>query len=417
MTASPPSGNQERVNTALAIVLSVSLTAFVLIALFPNLWYGLHDISDIPLYHKYAERLAAGETPFTDDFAIEYPPLAVPLLELPRHTEDVNAYARWFSIWMGVLAMAASALTAYVACRVWPQGGRAYNAAVLFPIGVALTGAIIVNRYDVAVALVVAALLVCLVRRWFTMAALVLGVGFALKFTPLAILPFVLLLAGPPRRWIWPIAAFSAAAIAPFVRYLTNDPGGIWYVFRYHLERPLQIESVLGTPMLLAQRLGANWATAGYSHGSHSLQAPGAGIAAAASGGLTLLAVAVIYGLAWRRRASIRESSAEQVLVVLALVVALMTFSKVLSPQYVVWILPAWALVAAGDYVLGVLGGLVLLLTQIEFPAMYWSLLQMEPTPLTVVIVRNVILLAFLCASVWRLWRLPVEAPALLTSS
>ena len=41
-------------------------------------------------------------------------------------------------------------------------------------VGVGLTGAIIVNRYDVAVALVVAALLVCLVQRWYVGAALVL---------------------------------------------------------------------------------------------------------------------------------------------------------------------------------------------------------------------------------------------------
>ena len=44
-----------------------------------------------------------------------------------------------------------AALTAFVACRYWPRGGRAYVAAVLFPVAVALTGAIIVNRYDVVV--------------------------------------------------------------------------------------------------------------------------------------------------------------------------------------------------------------------------------------------------------------------------
>jgi hypothetical protein len=410
VTASPPHGDRGLVHAAIAILLSVGLTFFVLVALFPNLWYGLHDISDIPLYHSYAERLAAGEIPFTDDFPIEYPPLAVPILQLPGHTDDVNAYITWFTISMGVLTMAAAALTAYAACCVWPRGGTAYNAAVLFPIGVALTGAIIVNRYDVAVALVLAAFLICLVRRWYTLAALVLGIGFALKFTPLAILPLVLVMAGPARRWLWPIVAFSAAAIVPFVRYLLNDPGGIWYVFRYHLERPLQIESVLGTPMLLAQLLGTNWVTVGFSHGSHSLSAPGAHLAASASGGLTLLAVVAAYGLVWRRRESIRRAPAEQVLAVLALVVALMAFSKVLSPQYVVWILPAWAIVAASDYVLGLLGGLVLLLTQIEFPSMYWSLLQLQDGSLAVVVLRNVVLLIFLAACLWRLARLPNEA-------
>lgn len=399
-------------NAVLVVLLSTSLTLLVLLVLLPNLWYGLHDISDIPVYHGYADRIAIGETPFADDFRIEYPPLAVPLFRLPGHVEDFTLYARWFSTWMGVLTLAAAALTAFVASRLWPSLRRAYAAAVLFPVGVGLTGAIIVNRYDVAVALVVAALLVCLVQRWYVGAALVLGVGFALKITPAAILPLVLIFAGPPRRWLWPIAAFTVAALAPFLQYLLASPRGVWHVFQYHLERPMQIESVLGTPMLVGQLLGANWAEAGHSHGSHSLVAPGAELAAASSGALTLLAVIGVYALVWRRRRRLRDTPQDQVLAVLALILALMTFSKVLSPQYVIWLLPAWALVSAGDRVLAILGGLLLLLTQIEFPALYSDLLRMEPGALTVVIVRNALLLLFFAVTCWRLSKLPKRAEA-----
>jgi hypothetical protein len=406
------SGERHRVSVLPAVLLSSGLTLLVLVVLLPNLWYGLHDISDIPVYQGYAERIAIGEAPFTGDFRIEYPPLAVPLFRLPGHVGSLGAYTTWFSVWMGVLTTLTAALTAFVACRLWPVGGRAYTAAVLFPVGVALTGAIIVNRYDVAVALVVAALLACLVQRWYIVAALVLGAGFALKITPAAILPLVLILAGPPKRWLWPIVAFSLAALAPFVQYLVAAPGGIWYVFHYHMARPLQIESVLGTPMLLGQLLGANWARYGSSYGSHSLVAPGAHFAATASGGLTLLAVVGVYVLVWRRRERLLHAPQEQVLAVLTLILALMTFSKVLSPQYVIWLLPAWALVGAGDRVLGILGGLVLLLTQVEFPVLYWRLLSMDPSTLAIVIARNTLLVAFFAVAMWRLWRLPGdEAP------
>ena len=103
-------------------------------------------------------------------------------------------------------------------------------------------------------------------------------------------------------------------------------------------------------------------------HGSHSLIAPGVGLAADMSGGLTLLAVAAVYVFAWLRRDRLRAAPADQVIVVLALLLALMTFSKVLSPQYFIWILPVWALVAARDRWVAVLGGLTLALTQAEFP-------------------------------------------------
>ncbi len=406
-----PNPAPHAVNRLLAAATAVVLTLLVLGVLFPNLWYGLHDITDLPVYHGYAQRIADGETPYTPSFEVEYPPLAIPLFRLPGHTDDAGLYGVLFNVMMGLFTVAAAAVTALVACRLWPRGGRAYVVAVLFPVGVALTGAIIINRYDVVVALLIAVFLLCLSARWYTAAGFVLGMGFALKITPLALLPLVLLLAGPPRRWLWPLIAFAAAAVAPFLPYVFNSREGVWYVFQYHLERPLQIESVLGTPLLFGKLIGLTEATWAHSHGSHSLVAPGVGLLANMSGGLTLLAVAAIYVVVWQRRERVRATLPDQVLTVLALILALMTFGKVLSPQYFIWTLPAWALVAARDKWIAILGGLTLLLTQVEFPALYWRLLDMDPAPLAVVIARNTLLLATFAYTLWRLWRLPETAP------
>ena len=126
------------------------LTLLVMGVLFPNLWYGMHDITDLPVYWKYAARIADGEAPFTTSFEVEYPPLAVALFRVPGHTDSESLYGIWFNILMGAITIAAGAVTAYIACRLWPRGGRAYVASVLFPVGVALIGTIVVNRYDVA---------------------------------------------------------------------------------------------------------------------------------------------------------------------------------------------------------------------------------------------------------------------------
>jgi len=389
-----------------AVLAATGLTLLVLLAVIPNLWYWIHDISDIPVYGEYAAKMARGLRPFRD-FKIEYPPLAVPVFRLPGHTADMDAYIHWFTLQMGAVTILTAAVTAVVACRLWPTGGRAYVSAALFAVCVAFTGAIIVNRYDVAVALLIAVLLLCLCERWYIAAAFVLGLGFALKFTPAALLPLVLVLAGPPRRWLWPLAAFGAAAVAPFLPYLFSSPGGLWYVFEYHLGRPLQIESVLGTPMLMLQFLGFDIATWGHSHGSHSLVAPGADLAANLSGGLTLIALAAVYALVWRRRERLGAAKADLPLAVFAVIVALMTFGKVLSPQYFIWTLPVVALVAARDKLLAALSLAALLLTQVEFPALYWQLLDMTRPALAVVITRNVLLAAMFGVAVWRLWELP----------
>jgi hypothetical protein len=398
-----------------AMVVAGFLTLLVMGALFPNLWYGMHDITDLPVYFGYASRIAQGEAPYTKAFAVEYPPLAIALFRIPGHTGSESLYGIWFNILMGAVAVATGAVTAYVACRLWPRGGRAYVASVLFPVSVALIGTIVLNRYDMAVSLLIAIFILCLCARWYTAAGFVIGMSFALKITPAALLPLVLLLAGPPRRWAWPLVAFFAAALAPFVPYLMRSMSGVWHTFQYHLERPLQIESVLGTPQLLGQLLGADWASWTWSHGSHSLVAPGVGLMANMSGGLTLLAVAAVYLFAWLRRDRLRAAPADQVVVVLALLLALMTFSKVLSPQYFVWILPAWALVAARDRWVAVLGGLMLALTQAEFPALYWNLLDMQKAPLAIVVARNTLLLATFAVTLWRVWRLPDAEPALPT--
>ena len=394
-------------NKWLAMVTAGFLTLLVMGVLFPNLWYGMHAGSDIDVPWSYASRIADGESPYTKAFEVEYPPLALALFRVPGHTDSGHLYEIWFNVLMGAFTVAAGAVTAFVACRLWPRGGRAYVASVLFPVGVALIGTIVLNRYDVAVALLVAVFILCLAARWYTAAGFVIGMGFALKVTPAALLPLVLLLAGPPRRWAWPLVAFAAAAAAPFLPYLLKSTSGVWYTFQYHLERPLQIESVLGTPQLLGQLLGADWATWGWSHHAHSLVAPGVGLASDMSGGLTLLAVAAVYLVAWLRGRHLRAAPADQVIVVLALLLALMTFGKVLSPQYFVWILPAWALVAARDRWIAVLGGLTLALTQAEFPALFRNLLYMEPAGLAVVVARNMLLLAMFAVALWRVWQLP----------
>ena len=405
LTKAGGDGQAHHVSVPGALLVTLVLTTLVLVVLLPRLWYRLHDVSDITVYFDYARRIAAGERPFTPSFEIEYPPLAVPLFRLPGHPGDAEAFTHWFTIDMGVVTLLTAAITTFVGCRLWPRGGRAYVTAVLFPVSVALIGAIIVNRYDAAVALLIAAFLLCIVSRWYTAAGFVLGLGFALKFTPAAMLPLVLLLAGAPRRWLWPVVAFAAAAVAPFLPYVFTSPRGIWYVFQYHLERPLQIESVLGTPMLLLELLGLSEATWGHSHGSHILVARGAHLATDLSGPLTVLAVLGVYVLLWRRRERLRHSPPAQAAAVLALILALVTFGKVLSPQYFIWILPAWALVAARDRWIALFGGLALLLTGIEFPALYWRMLDMQPESVAVLVARNtalVVTFALCCVLLWR---------------
>jgi hypothetical protein len=289
-----------RRRTLLAIALALLLQLVVFGLVYPNLWYGVHDISDITIYFAYATKVASGLKPYKD-FPIEYPPLAVPLFTVPGNALDYAGYQRWFSFEMFAFTLATAAAVVAAAAAIWPRGSRPFAAAVTFAVFTAAMGAIVENRFDVVVALSLAACVWLLARRDYELAGLALGLGFAVKLTPVLLLPVVLLLAGWNRRALWTLVVFALAALLPFVPWLLVAPAGVEHSFLYQLDRPLQIESDLGSPLFVVHLARHLWIDVGTSFGSQSIDAAGAALMARLSGPLTLAALALTYALVARR--------------------------------------------------------------------------------------------------------------------
>jgi hypothetical protein len=385
--------------------------------------YWFFDVSDTYIYWQYALSMVNGQTPYLK-LALEYPPLAVPVFLLPAKILGTGAwmtpatetttggwmnYARQFAFEMMVASTAAGALTAAAATRLW-RGRQAWIVAAAYGGLVIALGAITANRYDAVVACVFAAALLLLAARRWEWAGLVLGIGFALKLTPVILLPLVFVLAWRRRTIIWTFVLFSLAAVLPFVYYAVRGTAaikGLWHVFSYHLHRPLQLESVAGTPYWIGHLFGWIWIETGNSYGSQFIAARGTDAVAKADSVLLIAGLGLVYWLIWRRRETLRATPQDVPLAVLALVLAFLVFGKVLSPQYFVWTLPAIALVIVRRPVLGGLLIGVLVLTHIEFPKYYWKFVDMETGPLLAVIARNILLAAAFVLSLVELWRLP----------
>jgi hypothetical protein len=80
-----------------------------------------------------------------------------------------------------------------------------------------------------------------------------------------------------------------------------------------------------------------------------------------------------------------------------ASVTAFVTFDKVLSPQFLIWLLPLVPLVRGRrGLAASVLLGLALLLTQVWFPIRYFDLVAFDPFPSWVLLARDLVLLALL---------------------
>jgi hypothetical protein len=141
---------------------------------------------------------------------------------------------------------------------------------------------------------------------------------------------------------------------------------------------------------------------------SNGLDGGAADVVAALSTLALLMSAALILRLAARRPT--REGL---VLAALAITLAFVVFSKVLSPQYVVWLLPLAAVAAGHGYRLApALVAAASLTTQLWFPANYFDVVHQHAWAVVAVGVRNALLLAALVATARALARSPLRAAA-----
>ena len=376
--------------------------------------YWFFDLSDIAYYYEEgALRIAQGLVPFRD-FLLVYPPLFAPLVVLPGVNVSEKTYFFRFAFLMIASMTAACAVTA-LAVRDREARWRPYVVAAVFAACTLVLGPITANRYDATVALVLALTLFFMARARWLAVAVTIGVGFALKITPAVLLPLALVLA-PRNQWWRMLAGFSAAAVIPFLLVLGSGHDAatnLSEMLAYHLGRPLETESVLATPLWIGRLLGLTTVQVGVVAGSQSIVSATSTLIAKGSVGVLVAALGGVLALVWRRREAIVANVELQFLAVLATLLASLVGSKVLSPQYFVWIIPAVALVAIDRRVLGALLAVVLLLTQVEFPANYWAFAQFQqPGAVAIVVIRNLVLVAAFALSLWHLWRIPEPTPS-----
>ncbi len=123
---------------------------------------------------------------------------------------------------------------------------------------------------------------------------------------------------------------------------------------------------------------------------------------------LPLLALAAL-ALVWGRFARGRPAPERLVAAAAAAVVAFVAFGKVLSPQFLVWLVPLVPLVGGRRGVAA--GGLLavaLVLTQLWFPTRYWDYAQdHERAVAALVFARDLVLVALFAVLVWPSRRRP----------
>jgi uncharacterized membrane protein YhaH (DUF805 family) len=359
-------------------------------------------VSDIPLYNFYADLFLDGVLPYRE-IGFEYPPLAAPLIALPGLVSlDPETYRYAFAVLVFVLAAGAMFATGRLAAL---GGGREWVALLVVALAPVATGAMIRTHFDLApVVCLVVGLVAIGTGRSKTGFAL-FGIGGAIKLFPLVAVPIaVAWLLGQGRRG----EAATGLVVAAVVVALTVGAGiglsadGAANAVEYHVDRPVQIESLPATVLNAVEEAGGRAPVPKHSHRSDGLTHPTAD--AITAGFLVLLAIAVMtLTVAAARLEDVRGLG----LVALTGAAAVATFGKVLSPQFMVWLVPLAAVAWAwGMYALGVVTTAAIAVTLVWFPDRYFDLVDRDDELLAAVAGRNALLLLMLALAGWETRRL-----------
>ena len=372
-------------------------------------WERLGDaVTDIALYQTYGERLAGGLVPYRD-FGFEYPPGALPAIVLPALvTGTVHAYRIAFVAELALVGVVAVLLLDAVLRRLeLPRRERILSLAVV-ALAPLLLGGVILTRFDLVPAALVLAALALAVAGRRRAAALVVGVGAAVKLYPALLLPPLAIDAWRRggRRELAIVLGLAVAPVAlAYIAFFALAPDGVLDSLGRQIGRPLQIESV-GAGLLLALHqafgMGLGWTS---GSGSQNLTGTGAGVLAALQGVAQVVAVVLVW-VAYARGPSTAE---RLVRYGAASVVAFVALSKVLSPQFLVWLV-LLVPVVGGPRRRAALALTVVAcaLTAVWFPARYWDLVRdFDPLVSWLVLLRGLVLLGLLAALTW-----PATEPA-----
>jgi hypothetical protein len=218
-----------------------------------------------------------------------------------------------------------------------------YTGLWAYTVAIFMIGPIVLGRYDIMVTMVATVALVAMGRSaaatWRVRGAAI-GLGAALKLWPAAIAVGLPKRANGRRALLWALLA----AVVPALGLAAFLPGSLSFLTGQH-DRGLEIESVPATLFLIARHFGY---PAKIRHQYGAFEVTGPGISQVSTFSVLLTVAGFVWLLAvWRRRADLVPGRWTTALYydagLVAVLIAIIT-SRVLSPQYLVWLVGLIAL-------------------------------------------------------------------------
>ncbi len=341
--------------------------------------------SDVKIYFDYSSKILHGLVPYRD-YAIEYPPLSLPFFVLPRLFAPT--FARYKVAFAVEMLLINGVVVDWVTRRVEEDEGAGRVPGRLVWYTLFFTGLcpLLVCRFDIAAtALAFAAALLCASgkpRR----GAIVAGAGTLVKIFPgLIAVPAAFDRDRFNRVFIFYFLMTLIAGIAGWFALAGAGAGGS---IRFHLERGVEVGSLPAGILTLVEKLRSAVPKIRYRNSSFEVVTPWSSHVAALALPLQAASFALVAWRSWGARGEglLRLSTAA--------ILGFVVFGKVLSPQYMIWLVP-FMLVLPGRS--GTRARAVFLLacliTTLLFPFAFHRLLACDGRAVALLNLRNGLLL------------------------
>ena len=392
MTAAPASRSDSRTINLIGLGIGIASALVVLLA--------SPSHGDPNVFLTIADPIASGAVPYRD-FPVEYPPVALLPLVLPRILVGVDAPPLAYEIAFGLMSLAVASMTlavvVWLARRGWSAESERETLIVFLALAFALS-VLVIFRFDILPAFLTVIAVAAVAAGRSAWAGFALGLAVATKLYPAFLAPVLLGYYLFGRRWsaagFFVFGMVTTVAAVLLQAYLVAGPDSLSFL-NYQRDRGVEIESVVGGLALLADNvLGIN-ANVSFGFGSFEVESPVVNALAAPAfiGELALaLTLLIAGGFAFLRDTQTFGLVRPPTLIafIVATLLVAMLVNKVLSPQYLCWLLPFAALLPRRQAFLILV---TCVLTIVIYPIGFDLLRAADPLMVALLNLRNLLLL------------------------
>lgn len=297
---------------------------------------------DLNHYYKNAGDVLSGLVPYSE-MAFEYPPLSLLFMLIPRilswNLESFYyccAIQTYIFITIGTYVLLRIA-DDFIGCR-W----QTHLILILFLL---FGGYFVIARNDVYPAVFAIIAFWMYLKDRHVLAFAIMAVAAMIKMYPaIFLIPMVIpfIMKGDWRKTI--VCVLSAAVVCLIVElpFLITDPSTAFAYLTYHSDRGIQVESVVGSFFMLYNILIPGDLTVVFGYGSDNLSGVGPDALAPYMNSImavVLMLFIIVMIIRIHNTVSLDKLGPYVVLISMTMLMLFITFSKVYSAQYIIWIM------------------------------------------------------------------------------